>query len=678
MNYRFFQVKKKMPNFCLHESVMRRIPNWPKALLTRWQSNRLSGKKWMKALPVLVGNLENLGKSTEAEFLAIGEKLAGFHRHAAEISKTSTTVGQRMSGEEITTVIHGFREVVARIEHLQGESRQHAATLAEVLQTLARLNRQLSSFRETVRTLRVLCVSIRIEGARFGERDIGFNGLADEVEKLAVVIEEKTSHLLKRSESLGLAIGEVLVRVSELETTRHAQAEVILGKTMASLQALSAKHASSATAVQGISNRYEAISRNIGEIVSSIQIHDITRQRIEHAAEGLDGILGQKPNLLTVKPGEATGEQATKSDTRESGDGFWRHWPRRERHADRAGNDLPMVSDICVIQAAQLRHARDLLVAEVENILENLSQIAGHVMEMSREMDGIAGTEQAAGQSSLSEIETGFSTVMSALSAYGVANRELSSVMEAVGGTLEDMSAYSGDIEGIGAQIRLIALNAIVKASHMDLEGASLAILAEAVHKLSVETCERTGTVGETLRLVLSASESLGAGTVENGDGSGAEVARLSETLKALLNSLHGVNQDVGAQLTRVNEEGRQLSEGIQQTISGVSVHRRVGEALSKVILELEGIIGRFSLHRPAEVEAQATERIRALEAAYTMQGERHVHRTVIAGKSSTGGKTTPSLPDRPIPEKAEAAGEPDGKANDEPESDLGDNVELF
>lgn len=54
-------------------------------------------------------------------------------------------------------------------------------------------------------------------------------------------------------------------------------------------------------------------------------------------------------------------------------------------------------------------------------------------MEMSREMDGIAGTEQAAGQSSLSEIETGFSTVMSALSAYGVANRELSSVMEAVG-----------------------------------------------------------------------------------------------------------------------------------------------------------------------------------------------------------------------------------------------------
>lgn len=137
------------------------------------------------------------------------------------------------------------------------------------------------------------------------------------------------------------------------------------------------------------------------------------------------------------------------------------------------------------------------------------------------------------------------------------------------------MSAYSGDIEGIGAQIRLIALNAIVKASHMDLEGASLAILAEAVHKLGGNV-RTDGNRGETLRLVLSASESLGAGTVENGDGSGAEVARLSETLKALLNSLHGVNQDVGAQLTRANEEGRQLSEGIQQTISGVSVHRRL------------------------------------------------------------------------------------------------------
>jgi len=95
---------------------------------------------------------------------------------------------------------------------------------------------------------------------------------------------------------------------------------------------------------------------------------------------------------------------------------------------------------------------------------------------------------------------------MPALSAYGAANRELSAVMNSVGDTLQDMSAYSGDIEGIGAQIRLIALNAIVKASHMGLEGASLAVLAEAVHNLSVETCERTGTVGETLRLVLSAS----------------------------------------------------------------------------------------------------------------------------------------------------------------------------
>ena len=655
-----------------------KIQAWRKGLLSRWQSNGFSGKKWVKTLPVLGRDLENLGKSTEAEFLAIGEELAAFHRHSAEISKISTSVAQRMSGEEIATVIHGFGDVVARIQQLQGESRQNAATLGEVLQTLARLNHQLSSFRETVRTLRVLCVSTRIESARFGQRDIGFNGLADEVEKLAVVIEEKTSHLLKRSESLSHVIGEVLVRVSELETTQHAQAEVILGKTMASLEALSTKHASSATGVHGISSRYEAISRNIGQIVSSMQIHDITRQRIEHATEALDGIAAQKQNLLTVSPEAATDEQTIKSGATGGRGGFWRGWPRRRSHVCGDGSDLPTAGDICGIQAAQLRHARDLLVAEVESIIENLAQVAGHVAEMSQEMDKMVGTEKAAGQSFLSEIETGFSTVMSALSAYGVANRELSSVMNSVGGTLQDMSAYSGDIEGIGAQIRLIALNAIVKASHMGLEGASLAVLAEAIHNLSVETCERTGTVGETLRLVLSASESLCADIVGDGDGSATEVARLSETLRALLDSLHGVNQDVGVQLTRINEDGRSLSEGIQKTISGVDVHRRVEEVLSEVIAELEEIVGLSSLRRSAEVEAQSTERVKALEAAYTMQGERHVHQSVISARSSTGGKTAPPLLDRSIPEGTEVTGKADGKANDDPEGDLGDNVELF
>lgn len=667
-----------MRNTCPHESVARKTQAWLQGVLRRYRRNGFSGKEWVKALPSLGRDLETLGKSTEAEFLVIGEELEGFHRHAGEISRLSTSVAQLMAGEEIATVIEGFREVVDRIRQLQGESRQNADTLGDVLQTLTRLNHQLNSFRVTVRTLRVLCVSTRIESARFGQRDIGFNGLADEVEKLAVVIEEKTSHLLARSESLSRLIGEVLVRVSELETTQHAQAEVILGKTVASLGALSKQQASSAAGVQEISHRYDAISRNIGEIVTSVQTHDITRQRIEHATEALDGIASQKPDTHPRGQGEKAGDQATFNGTVGGEGGFRFRWPGRRSHAGRAGVDLHTAGDICGIQAAQLRHARDLLVAEVENILENLSQVAGHVTEMSREMEKMAGTDKATGQSFLSEIETGFATVMSALSAYGAANRELSAVTNSVGDTLQDMSAYSGDVEGIGAQIRLIALNAIVKASHMGQEGASLAVLAEAVHHLSVETCERTGAVGETLGMVLSASESLCAGMVRDKEGRAAEVGRLRETLRTLLDSLHGVNRDVDQQLAEIHKEGCNLADGIQKTIAGVSVHRRIDQVLSEVISRLEEIVGLSSAHRPPDVESQSAERVRALEAAYTMQGERNVHQAALSARRSTGGKTGPTPLIRSLPDGGVGTDKPDGKANDDSESDLGDNVELF
>lgn len=660
------------------KSILKKMRIWPKSLLLRFQINGFSRKEWLNALQGLGHELETLGRSTEAEFLALGEKLEGFHRSAGEISRISTSVTALMSGEEIVTAINGFREVVARIEQLQSESRQNAKTLKDVLQTLACLDHQLRSFRETVWTLRVLCVSTRIESARFGQRDIGFNALSDEVEKLAVVIEEKSSHLLTRSGSLSHLIGQVMVRVSELETTQHTQAEVILGKTMASLESLSERYTSSSTGAKDIAGRYDAISRNTGEIVASMQIHDITRQRVEHAKEALDKIVGAKCNGDSTGPGEKAVRETPMSGGPNGQPRFRFGWSGRHGHPNESGIDLRTAGDICGIQAAQLRDARNGLVASVENIRENLRQVAGHVADMSQETENLAGAVNETGKSFLSEVEAGFSSVNSAFSAYAAANRELSSVMDSVSGTLQDMSAYSDDIEGIGAKIRLIALNAIVKASHIDQEGATLAVLAEAIHHLSVETCRLTEKVGETLRSIFSASELLRAGMVADGDGKTTEVARLGETLRSLLDSLHQVNGDIGILLSRIKEEGRNLSEDIQRTVAGVSVHHRVDDKISQVVSRLEEIVGLSCSHHTAAPQSHSAERVRALETAYTMQGEREVHQSVVSVAARTNAKTVSSPLKGAGTTVGEGAEKAEGKADDDSEADLGENVELF
>ena len=631
----------------------------------------------LDAVPGVAGELALLARSTEGEFLVIGEKLQHFYERAAEISKISQAVAHLMSGNEVATVIEGFREIISSIKRLEGASEQGVEALQRVLENLVELQRQLSGFHKTVRNLRVLCVFIRIESARLGDKETGFNDLADEVGKLALEIEERCAHLSARSESLSQLIGQALIRVQNLETSQRVQASVILDKTMASLESITEKHGLSSAGANQISARYDAISRSIGEIVASMQFHDITRQRMEHAKEALESITGDQQTGGGTGPQE-TGESAEDKGKSPIEDG-WRlifGGNGRRRHVEESGQLLRLAGNICELQMAQLSRARDDLVSAVGCITDNLRRVADLVAEMARETQEMAGTADESGRSSLAEVEAGFSSVMAALSTYADANRELSLMMSSVGQTLGDMSAYTGDIERIGAKIKVIALNAILKASHIGEEGASLGLLAETIHRLSAETYQQTETISEALRSISSTSASLCTGIGADGEGNRAEVTRVDATLMSLLHTLKNVNQDIVTLLTRMNEEGRALSDQILRTIEGVSVHDRVNEVISRVVSQLGEAVALSGLQSVTESQADKEERIRALATSYTMQGEREVHQSMlVAGEASEQPHVDPESLSAVRETRAD---QPDGKSDEETEADLGDNVELF
>lgn len=643
---------------------------WLRTLLARVSDRFVTGVRrmrdrgrddgqWLVRLHGVTVQLDDLNKSTEDEFLAIGERLLKFNMSAREISRISSSVAGLMAGEEITGAIGGFHGIVQHMERLEGESRESAGILNHVLRILDQMFAHLAGFKQTARVLRVLCVSTRIESARLGQRDIGFSVLAGDVDKLASEIETKCTHLLDHSHALGELIRRTLSRVLDLEARQHGQAQVVLEKTLLSLGSLTEKHSASSAGLQRVSARYNAISQSIGEIVSSLQFHDITRQRIEHSRSALD-ILNR--GELTVEGNGVGGEVL--------GGGL---------------NQLRLAGDVCELQKAQLNHARDELVFAVENIMRNLRHIADNVAEIAEETQVMVGSADELGHSFLSEIETGFSSVMKALEGYGEAGRELSVAMESVGETLNDMAHYAGDIEGIGTKIKLIALNAIVKSCHMGEEGASLGVLAEAIHRLSVETCERTVTVCDSFKSIIEAAETLNAGMNSEGQGRTGEVGRLSGMLEDLMAKLRKVNGDIFSLLTRMNEEGRVLSNEIEGTVSRMEVHEHVDGAIREAVVHLDAVTALSRKLIPVGSQSDREEYLKSLQASYTMQGERDVHRTVTAGAAvslMSEPLVRPEMGASTLLNSTDANGvvemklEKDGNA--EEEEDLGDNVELF
>jgi methyl-accepting chemotaxis protein len=659
-------------------TILTKILGWPGELLSKLHGEAFSANGWRDALRALGSDLESLGKSTEGEFLSIGEKLQGFYQRAGEISKISSSVANLMSGEELGTVIEGFGNVIDRMKLLEGASRRNTETLRDVFENLARLNHHVDGFHKTIRRLRVLCVSTRIESALLGDRDTGFETLADEVGKLSAEIENRCFQLLASSESLSHMIGHTLSKVLDLETTQRTQAGIVLDKTMASLEPLLEKHGLSAAAAGQISTRYEAVSQRIGEIVTSMQFHDITRQRIEHAQQALAGIGAHEPSASKGgQPEDGGGAKAEDESETGKGRGFLFGWNRRRMRPKASGEHLRLVGDVSDLQIAQLHYAGEELVSAVNNILDNLSTLADLVAEMAQETSKMAGAADETGQSFLTGVEAGFSLVTSALKTYGEADRELSFAMGSAGGMLGEMLAHTGSIEAIGEKIKLIALNATVKACRIGDEGATLGVLAGAIHQLSVETRQRTENASEALRSITSASESLCAGVNADETDKGGELAFVGEALRTQLQTLQDVNQRIVSLLTRTNLDGCSLSEDIRKTIDEVHVHRRVELVISNVAAGLEKIAAFSRSKGPADGLTDRAERMGALEATYTMQGEREVHHSLFELKTNPAEK-----PHGDAVNPLMAAGMENEKTGSEPdkadEEDLGDNVELF
>ena len=660
------------------ETILTKILSRPRKLLSRVQAEVFSANGWRDALRSLGSDLESLGKSTEGEFLSIGEKLQSFYQRAGNISKISSSVASLMSGEELGTVIEGFRNVIDRMKRLEGESRRNTETLREVLGNLADLNHQVDGFHKIIRRLPVLCVSTRIESARLGDQDSGFEDLADEVGKLSLEIENRLFQLLESSESLSHLIGQTLSKVLDLEATQQTQAGIVLDKTMSSLESLLEKHGLSARAAGQISTRYKAVSQRIGEIVTSMQFHDITRQRIEHAQQALAGLCAHERSARNEGQQE-DGEGAKTEGESETGKGrgFLFGWNPGRMRPKGIGEHLRLVGDVSDLQIVQLHSAREELVSAVNNILDNLSALADLVAEMAQETSEMAGAADETGHSFLTGVEAGFSSVASNLKTYGETGQELSLAMGLVGGMLGEMSGHTGNIEAIGEKIKLIALNATVKACRIGDEGATLGVLAEAIHQLSVETRQRTENAIYALRSITSASESLCAAVNAGGTDKGGELAFVGEALRTQLQTLQNVNQDIVSLLTRMNLDGCGLSEDIRKTIDEVNVHRRVDLVISNVVAGLEEIAAFARSKGPADDRTGRAERMKTLTAAYTMQGEREVHHGVVERKTKHA-----EMPHRDTVNPLTAGGTGNEKTDSEldkaNEEDLGDNVEFF
>jgi methyl-accepting chemotaxis protein len=618
-------------------------------------------------LHAAVVDLTQLTLGTEGDFLAIGEKLRDFYSQTKEVSNLSASITEKMVGAEVTEAMEELQGTFDRIGRLDGESGRGRDALTSILERFSEVRSHLQGFEKTVRNLHVLCNFIKIESARSGRKDTGFETLSDDVKKLAENIESQSALLLDQSAVLTSLINQNLEKFRRFEDHQHQQASHILNDAVTNLAAIREKHGHSSLALKTLSTRWDELSRNIAEVVSSMQFHDITRQQIEHVRDALNELTGQHR-----APG--AGESGKK----------------RKSIGGMDEGRAALVADTCELQAAQLRNARDELVSAVRTIIENTRNIVRNVEEMTEEMKRLVGVSGSGGSSFFAGLEGGLTSLISAVSDYVSVNRELSAALHRVTGTVEQMSSFVNEIEKIGLKMKMVALNAAVHAARIGEEGLGLGVLADALHPLSVETSLQIGAIAGDLNTIISISKELSDNLSGDAAAPQEDTERMSDHLKAMMAPLHCIDENNLSLLAGINGIVKGLSEDVEKTTTAISIHTKIDQEVNRLDAELMAIVAEMRSALPAGESGSAGQHLRGLSARYTMDKEREIHQSVATRANPKAGtadqdplKQRMAVDDgRKAVESSLAKPEPMNTGQVGPEKteqeNLGDNVELF
>ncbi|MBI5593940.1 MAG: hypothetical protein HY881_26110 [Deltaproteobacteria bacterium] len=135
----------------------------------------------------------------------------------------------------------------------------------------------------------------------------------------------------------------------------------------------------------------------------------------------------------------------------------------------------------------------------------------------------------------------------------------------------------------------------------------------------------------------------------------------MSARIEGMIAPLQQMDRNVSGLLTRIDHDAGALTQDIETTIQGITVHEKISAEIRKVILELESMVERMCVLYPALAGDPDSKEMADMTGRYTMEREREIHLT-IAG-------TVAVLP---------AAAVQSQEIPPDAGEDLGDNVELF
>jgi len=541
-----------------------------------------------KNLAEVAGRLESVSASTEREFLDLGERLQEIVARASEqrarIACLLDTAG-REAGGSITALLAEISSWTAGREAGAGRG----DPFEDLLATVRTVRDPLERLANAVRTLRVVGVVTRVESARLGMEGSGFEALAGEVRNLADVIDEKSQAILEAVRRVCELLERTRQTAAAMERRQQAGIAVMTGECSAGVSELERQDRRVGEVSRCLGGNCDSFGARVGDIVAALQVHDNTRQRLEHIAQA-----------LREAPGAALSPTAS--------------------------------GHLIELQAVQLEQARDGFLEAVAGIRSDLEQVGKSVSEcvvMARELSG---STASSAQGFAADLERRLSAIAGAISEMAAARRAMAQAAAEVREACARMSGFVAEIEAIGERMLRLALNAQIQAVRLAETGVVMEAVAEGIRSSSYRASEGARAAGHALREIESAVGGMNALSGEGDKAGMAEAADLAARIRGRIAELRESHASNTRVLEAVAAESHRASGEIAALAAGIEAGRVLRQAADPAIgLLREMAAGLMPAGREAAAHAEA---LAAQGSKYTMHSERQAHEAFLAGSA--------------------------------------------
>jgi uncharacterized phage infection (PIP) family protein YhgE len=539
------------------------------------------------SLAELRDGLFAIASGLDARFVAAGTALARAYEIVETLIAALENVTNAFEREEAEAAVGNMRSTADRLMRLPDIQADRRGALAAIEQASAALATQIEQVNRTLSFLRICGLNIKVAAAGSGD----FSGFADMMFEKIDLGEEEMASISREIAWLAEAVPDMF----EVEKQLGAECRQVIPHVPRKLAddagALQAHQSQLAERAVQIAEVARQIRTQVGTALGALQIGDITRQRLEHVADGLGDV-----------------------------DAF------RNDPAGLATDLVEAVSGHAIaLLAAQAADTLEAFQSESRLLASSLRGIGPRAATL-LELRGDRADENAetGERVFLRMLEQSVGDVANVTERLREADARSSRLSSVASTTAENLAQRLATVHRITRDVQQMAWNTDLRCYRLGTEGRGLAVIAQEIRGFAATLASIAGGIAQSF-------EGLeGAATVMRGSQQG-EHADAGRALSDSLACIRDGGERMQSGLAALDQGASAVTDILEETTGQVDCEAEVGTALVDIAAQIAGQ-GSAVAEIPDDAMVMLEALLGTIGVRYTMAREREVHREFLPG----------------------------------------------